>query len=55
MIFLYDRTYQLFQRQAFILYWELHQVWEQPNITAIIYVAMLTKHMLWIQNMLNGN
>ena len=29
-------------RQAFILYWELHQVWEQPNITAIICVAMLS-------------
>ena len=26
-------------RQAFIHYCELHQVWEQPSITAIIYVA----------------
>ena len=26
-------------RQTFIHYCELHQVWEQPNITAIIYVA----------------
>ena len=41
--------------QAFILYWELRQVWEQPSITAIVCVAMLTEHMLWIQSMPNGN
>ena len=40
--------------QAFILCWELHQVWEQPSITAVICVAMLTEHMLWIQSMPNS-
>ena len=40
-------------RQVFILYWELHQVWEQPSITAIICVAMLTEYMLWIWSMPN--
>ena len=28
-------------RQAFMLYWALHQVWEQPNKTALICVAKL--------------
>ena len=28
------------EHQAFILCWELHQVWEQPSITAVICVAM---------------
>ena len=31
-------------RQAFIHYCELHQVWEQPSITAIIYVTRT----LWV-------
>ena len=54
--FLYGRTYQLFQeRQAFMLYWALHQVWDQPNITVLIWVAKLIEHMLWIQSMPNGN
>ena len=44
----------LVSRQAFILCWELHQVWEQPSITAVICVAMLTEHMLWIQSMPNS-
>ena len=29
------------------------QVWEQPNITALIWDAKLTEHMLWIQSMPN--
>ena len=29
-------------KASFILYWELYQVWEQPSITVVICVAMLT-------------
>ena len=37
------------QRQAFMLYWALHKVWEQSYITVLICVARLTECMLWAQ------
>ena len=49
-----EQNILLVLQQAFILYWELHQVWEQPSITLVICVAMLTELMLWIQSMPTG-
>ena len=46
--FLLYRTCWLKQRLTFMLYWALHQVWGQPNITELIWVAMLYECMLWI-------
>ena len=39
IIFSLEQNISRLFRQTFIHYCELHQVWEQPNITAIIYVA----------------
>ena len=50
-----EQNILLVSRQAFILYWELHQVWAQTSIIALICVAKLTECMLWIQSMPNGN
>ena len=54
MTFSLEQILLVVSRQAFILCWELHQVWEQPSINPVIYVDMLTEHMLWIQSMPNG-
>ena len=35
-----EQTILVVSRQAFILCWELHQVWEQPSISAVICVGI---------------